>query len=402
MTLKMTYKESHPWLTFKIDLRNASHTFWILAGEAKSKCEHIASIPLKPETEAKLHAVYLVKGVRATVAIEGNTLSEDQIQQRIEGSLTLPPSQEYLGKEIDNIITAINQIGSQVQDGHPPVLSVKLIKEFNRLVLDKLELKEDVIPGEIRKGPFGVAHYKGAPAAECQYLLERLCEWLNGSDFPMPDDGQEMNVITALIKAVLAHLYLEWIHPFGDGNGRTGRLLEFLILVSSGVPSPAAHLLSNHYNLTRTEYYRQLDLSTSKLKGDVRPFLEYAFRGFVDGLRAQIQLIRDQQWTVAWHNYVHEQFQDRSSQSDVRRRHLVLDLSKSNQPVPLSEIVSISPRIAAAYARKGPRTLSRDLNAMIKKDLIQFKENGYLTRKEKILAFLPFRHRPITKPKGKQ
>ncbi len=395
----MTYLESHPWLTFKIDLSKASRTFWILAGEAKSKCEHIASIPLRPDIEAKLHTVYLVKGVRATVAIEGNTLSEDQVQQRIEGSLRLPPSQEYLGKEIDNIIEAINQIGSQVAAGNPPILSMGLIKEFNRLVLDKLELKEGVVPGEIRKGPFGVAHYKGAPAADCQYLLERLCEWLNGPDFPPPDDGQELTVITSLIKAVLAYLYLEWIHPFGDGNGRTGRLLEFLILVSSGVPSPAAHLLSNHYNLTRTEYYRQLDLSTSKLKGDVRPFLEYAFRGFVDGLRAQIQLIRDQQWTVAWQNYVHEQFQDCSSPSDVRRRHLVLDLSKSNKPVPLSEIVSISPRVAAAYAKKGPRTLSRDLNAMVKKELIKFKESGYLTTKEKILAFLPFRHKPITKPK---
>jgi len=397
----MTYQESHPWLTFKIDLRNASRTFWILAGEAKSKCEHIASIPLKPGVEAKLHAVYLAKGVRATVAIEGNTLSEDQVQQRIEKGLVLPPSQEYLGKEIDNIIAAINQIGSQVQAGTPPVLSVKLIKEFNHLVLDKLELNEGVVPGEIRKGPFGVAHYRGAPAAECEYLLERLCEWLNGPDFPSPDDGQELNVITSLIKAVLAHIYLEWIHPFGDGNGRTGRLLEFVILVSSGVPSPAAHLLSNHYNLTRTEYYRQLDLSTSKLKGDVKPFLEYAFRGFVDGLREQIKLIRDQQWTVAWQNYVHEQFQDCSSPSDVRRRHLVLDLSIANKPVPLSELASISPRVATAYAKKGPRTLSRDLNALIKQDLIKLKEGGYLTTKDKILAFLPFRHKPIMKPKEK-
>lgn len=55
----------------------------------------------------------------------------------------------------------------------------------------------------------------------------------------------------AIFKAVVAHLYLAWIHPVGDGNGRTARLVEFQILLSSGVPSPAAHLLSNHYNQTR-------------------------------------------------------------------------------------------------------------------------------------------------------
>jgi Fic family protein len=89
--------------------------------------------------------------------------------------------------------------------------------------------------------------------------------------------------VYAILKAVVAHLYLAWIHPFGDGNGRTARLVEFQILLSSGVPSPAAHLLSNHYNQTRSEYYRQLDRA-SKSGGELAPFIEYGARGFVAGL----------------------------------------------------------------------------------------------------------------------
>ena len=58
-----------------------------------------------------------------------------------------------------------------------------------------------------------------------------------------------------------------------------------MILVISGVPAPAAHLLSNHYNQTRSEYYRQLGRA-SQSGGDVLPFITYAVRGFVDGLRA--------------------------------------------------------------------------------------------------------------------
>jgi Fic family protein len=61
----------------------------------------------------------------------------------------------------------------------------------------------------------------------------------------------------ALMKAILTHLYIAWIHPFGDGNGRTARLAELQILLAAGMPMPASHLLSNHYNTTRTDLYRQ-------------------------------------------------------------------------------------------------------------------------------------------------
>ena len=78
-------------------------------------------------------------------------------------------------------------------------------------------------------------------------------------------------------------------------------MAEFMILAREGVPSPCAHLLSNHYNLTRSEYYRQLDRSSraNSGRGDPLGFLLYSLQGLVDGLREQsrfiagIQLKRD-------------------------------------------------------------------------------------------------------------
>ena len=61
-----------------------------------------------------------------------------------------------------------------------------------------------------------------------------MCDWLDGPGFS--GDGAT-RVPVAIIKASLVHLYLAWIHPFGDGNGRTARLCEFLVLVTSGVPT---------------------------------------------------------------------------------------------------------------------------------------------------------------------
>ena len=56
---KLSYLESHPWIDFTLDTRSASHRFWMLLGEAQSKCRHIAGVPLSPDVAAHFHRVYL-------------------------------------------------------------------------------------------------------------------------------------------------------------------------------------------------------------------------------------------------------------------------------------------------------------------------------------------------------
>ena len=383
-----TYEKTHPWLTFRVDLRQASPGLWLSLGEAASKCEHIAGVPLRKSTADYLHRLYLAKGIQGTTAIEGNTLSEEEVLRHLEGKLDLPPSKAYLQQEIDNILRACNGITERLVLGKLQPISVAEIKGFNALVLDRLPLEAGVGVGEIRRHSVGVLRYRGAPADDCQFLLERLCEWLNGEDFrPMSKNARDV-LVYSIVKAILAHLYLAWIHPFGDGNGRTARLLEFQILMSAGIPSPAAHLLSNYYNLTRQEYYRQLDRA-SQSGGDILPFLEYALEGILDGLRSQLLVIRAQQWDVAWRNYVHELFQDKTKPADVRQRHLALDLGANEGNVAVAKINELTPRLAKAYATKSPKTLQRDLVELEKMGLIERTPEGIRARRETILAFLP-------------
>jgi Fic family protein len=372
-------------------MSRAPATLWLLLGEATSKCEHVAGVPLKPSTSRELHVLFLAKGVRATTAIEGNTLSEQQVIDRIEGKRDLPPSKEYLGREVDNIISACNEIVAGIVGSLPDAITPERIKKFNRQILDGLALDEGVTPGVCRTYSVGVGRYRAAPAADCEYLLDKLCTWLGE-----PTQGLKSipETAIAILRAILAHLYLAWIHPFGDGNGRTARLVEFQLLVSAGVPTPAAHLLSNHYNETRTEYYRQLD-HASQSGGDVFPFLVYALRGFVDGLREQTERIRTQQWDVSWTNYVHEQFSNNKSAAAHRRRDLVLDMSNSGVALPLQDINQVSPRMAKSYATLTTRALMRDLNELRRMDLVEKDPSGkWRARKDAILAFLPARKRP--------
>ncbi len=385
-----TFERTHPWISFRCDLSKASPGFWLALGEAASKSEHIARVPLRPATAQALHRLYLAKGVAATTAIEGNTLSEAEVLQAVDGNLVVPPSKEYLKQEVQNIVAACNRMGTQLAEGSLPTITPTLLCDYNRQVLDQLPLKDDVQPGKLRTHSVVVGNvYRGAPAEDCPYLLERLCEWLNGPDFQAPERSpSRTETVYAILRAAVAHLYLAWIHPFGDGNGRTARLLELHILLSAGIPSPVAHLFSNHYNQTRAEYYRQLD-HASRSGGDIIPFLTYAVGGLVDGLREQLETIWTQQWDVVWRNFVHERFINRESPSDKRQHHLVLDLGDGEHWVDISQIPELTPRLARAFATKGPKTVQRDLSALVEMGLIVREGRRVRARRELILAFLP-------------
>jgi Fic family protein len=381
-----TYEKTHPWIRFEIDLTRAGYQLWMTLGEAVSKCEHIAGVPLRPSTAEKLHLIYLAKGIRGTTAIEGNTLSEEEVMERLEGNLPLPPSREYLGQEVDNILKGCNVINSNLMAGGTADLSLEEIKSFNKIVLDGLSLDQDIVPGEIRSFSVGVANYRGAPAEDCEYLLSRMCQWLNGLNH------EQFKNTTALgiIRAVIAHIYIAWIHPFGDGNGRTARLVEFKTLLASGISTPAAHLLSNHYNLTRTDYYKQLDYS-SKSGGNIIPFIQYALQGLVDGLREQIAHIQKQQLDIAWRDFVYDSFKDKSGPSCERRRKLVLDLTANIKAVPLSKLREISPRMTESYQGKTSRTVRRDVVELLAMKLIRRTPQGYVADSESMRSFLPER-----------
>ena len=385
-TFNRTYLRSHPWITFKVDLRGGSPNFWIALGEAKSKCDHLADVPLKPDTAEELHRLYLVKGVLATTAIEGNTLTEEDVQKLIDGTLRLPESKEYLAQEVQNILDASNEILERIKSRNTEPITPALIKRFNAAVLKGIKQEEFVVPGEYSKVQVGAGRYKGAPVEDFEFLIDKLCAWINGPDFDAPP-GMELGY--GIIKAALTHLYLVWIHPFGDGNGRTARLLEVKILMEAGAPSAAAHLMSNYYNRTRTEYYRKLD-ETSESGGDALLFLLYAINGFVEELREQIKAIRAQTWEVAWENFVHECFQGRRSPAQARRRRLTLAISLAPADdgwIEIRKLRTITPELAIEYSGKTPKTITRDINELVGMKLVDRVGQKVRAKKERILAF---------------
>jgi Fic family protein len=334
-----------------------------------------------------MEQVYLAKGARASAAIEGNSLNEEQAVAAVEGNLKVLQSQEYLQQELENVIRALVAIEVEVHQERKFEVTPEKLRALNAQVLEGLDVEDHVVPGEFRTAGIVVGNvYRGAPARDCDFLIAAMCDWLNGADFQRDGEDHAKDFLHAFLRAVVAHVYIAWTHPFGDGNGRTARLVEFGILTAAGIPSVAAHLLSNHYDATRTNYYRQLE-HASKSGGDLIPFLGYAAEGFVGQLQQQLQDVHELIVEATWINYVHSMFPD-PTLTARRQRDLVLAL-KHDSYTRRAQLSSLTPGLANAYAGKGGKTVTRDLNALSSLELIERTSQGIRARREVMLSFLP-------------
>ena len=386
------YQSTHPWISFQLDLRQANPRLWVLLGQIVAFGEFVSRALLPPKVASEMARIYLAKGVQATVAIEGNTLSEEQVLAQIDKQLELPASKEYLGREVRNVVDAANEIVKRIYGRDAPLVTAQFVADCNRRILTGLSkvLADEVEPGHVRRHSVGVGGYRGAPAQDCEYLLDRLGNWLEGiPQITVLGTESDNHVATCVLRAVLAHLYIAWIHPFGDGNGRTARLVE-LSLLARVLPFPSAQLLSNHYNDTRAAYYRELARSSQagQRRGDPIGFLLYALQGLSDGLREQCGAVTRVHHESAWKEFVFDQFdQERPSPAMRRRRKLLLELPPPSNPVRKEMIPFSSQELTRLYVGLSVKTLLRDLTWLTRKKLVVRSLDQYHANRDLMRAF---------------
>ena len=323
-----------------------------MLGQSDAIIQAISSAPVKPEYRKQMLAVSLRKGARATTAIEGNTLSEEEVS-RIDKGENLPPSKEYLQIEVKNVIDALNQIRTEVIiEDKAFVLTPELIERFNYYVGKNLGDHFQAIPGKFRSAGHNVVvgTYRPPPGEQCAPLMLRFCNWMK-EEFCYEEGTQSFQ--EQVIQAIVAHAYIAMIHPFGDGNGRTARLIEFYILLRAGLPDIASHILSNHYNDTRQEYYRQLDLCVRER--DLSRFIKYAILGFRDGLKDVLDIVQKNLLEMSWHKFIYDILDSKKATGKTRaivkrRRTLALQfpVDKWNTS---DDLVVSSGILAKEYAR---------------------------------------------------
>lgn len=375
---------SHPWITFALDSRRLGHIDWLNLGEAVGAVAQVADAPLDAKLAEDFRRIYLAKGALATTAIEGNTLSEPEALAAVEGTLTLPPSQQYLKTEITNIVDLSNELLESIRSGERVPFTVEHIAHWNAAILRGLELNRHVVPGTIRTIDVRVGPYRPPAWQEAHPLLERLCEALR--EFEIPEENR---LAFVFLKAVFAHVHLAWIHPFGDGNGRIARLVEQAILLEGGFPDVCCQLLSNHYDRTRHLYYLRLAESSTRKNG-VDAFYSYAIAGFVEQLAEQVETIRERHLEAIWFRYLDDQFPESASFATRRQRELARAVAHSARGVSLEEMPFLTPSLARTYASHGSlssRTLYRDVGSLVDRNLLIRDAGGVRANWGVVVAF---------------
>lgn len=170
-------------------------------------------------------------------------------------------------REVSNYVAALDHGLHLLREGLP--LSLRLIREMHGVLLAKGRGSR-LTPGEFRRSQNwiggtrpGNAAFVPPPAEEVLDCMSRLELFLHDQPEPTP----------VLLKAALAHVQFETIHPFLDGNGRLGRLLITLLLCDQQVLREPMLYLSLYFK-THRQYYYEL-LNKVRLNGDWEAWLDF-------------------------------------------------------------------------------------------------------------------------------
>ena len=229
---------------------------------ALGRLDSIAS--LLPDTSLFLY-MYIRKEAVLSSMIEGTKSSlSDLLLHELEQQPGVPIDDV---EEVSNYVAALNHGIRRLADDFP--LSIRLIKEIHGILLSGARGSHKQ-PGEIRQSQNwiggtrpGNADYVPPPADHLADALSALEKFIHNQPVKT----------SAVLKSALVHVQFETIHPFLDGNGRLGRLLITLILLSEGILQQPLLYLSLYFKTQRQTYYQLLN--EVRLKGDWESWLEF-------------------------------------------------------------------------------------------------------------------------------
>lgn len=223
--------------------------------------------------------MYVRKEAVLSSQIEGTKSSlSDLLLFESEGAPGVPIDDV---REVSNYAAAMDHGLARLRGGFP--LSLRLIREIHRILLSKGRGSEKE-PGQFRRTQNWVGGTRPGNAAFVPAPPEKLMECLGALERFLHNDPERMPL---LIKAALAHVQFETIHPFLDGNGRLGRLLITFILCAEGALAQPMLYLSLFFKTHRQEYYDLLQ--RVRTEGDWESWLWFFVTGVKETAESAVQ-----------------------------------------------------------------------------------------------------------------
>lgn len=219
----------------------------------------------------------IISSIGATLAIEGTILAEEEIEESFNKA-NLQAKLKNKEQESVNTKKAYSYVAKTAENCQDDfVYSEEHIKTIHYNLTDNVQSISPNVPGQYRDtmAKFGeprrISLYKSR--AEIAGAMSKLVGWLN-------EKGDSILTSNPIVKALMAHYYLAEIHPFGDGNGRTARALESLVLyVNLRNPSCFA-VLARFWGARRNDYI----INLGHIRNTCNPgdFLEFGMNGYLE------------------------------------------------------------------------------------------------------------------------
>ncbi|MFN8359803.1 MAG: Fic family protein [Candidatus Kapaibacterium sp.] len=294
--------------------------------------------------------------------IEGNnTTIAEYIETKLSDETNVQPSI----REIQNIEKAMIFIENNVMDS--PINRV-FISEIHKIIVDGLlpapRGEGDANPGSYRKVNLKINKSSHQPPdwIRVEEYMSELFNFINKADSPKYH----------LLKAAIAHHRFVWIHPFGNGNGRTVRLLTYAMLVKTGfkvhvggIINPTAVFCSN-----RNDYYANLSEADTGTDEGVLAWSEYVLRG----LKVEIEKIDK----LLDYNYLKKEILLPALKYSLERKYITDGEEKILKKVVEQEIVQAAD-VKEFFVGKADSEVSRQIKKLIDKKMLSPESEG--TRK---------------------
>jgi Fic family protein len=237
---------------------------------------------LLPDPELFLYS-YVRKEAVLSSQIEGTQSSlSDLLSHELANT---PAGLEEDAAEVSCYVDAMQHGLVLLKNGEP--LSLRMIRDIHRILLSHGK-GSGKMPGEFRTSQNWIGGSRPGTARFVPPPPELLMEAMGALELFLHDQPVKTR---PLLKAALAHVQFETIHPFLDGNGRLGRLLITFILCAEGVLESPLLYLSLYLKKNRDEYYRLLQ--EIRISGNWEEWLTFFLTGVLETSRAATQTARD-------------------------------------------------------------------------------------------------------------
>lgn len=337
--------------------------------EAKVLYRTVNDLPILPDLAARLEEELIRRSIFGTAAIEGNPLTEEKVAEILsspEGTKKFQRAE----KEIINLKSAYDFVVGLQPSKSPFELTEEIVKKIHLMITKDIEHEYNV-PGQYRNHIVKVGNEEHGGIYTPPKILEDISTLMK--EFILWINSKELLELDPAIRSALSHYHLGLIHPFGDGNGRSARIVEALLLRSAGIRYVPV-MLSNFYYRNIDDYFWAFSNSTKDKENEVTAFLEFVLNGLIDSLneiKGRIIFFIRKFTLRDYYGFM------RKEKDITQRQHdFLIVLLDYQKPFTLEDLLNTSP-LNILYGKTSERTARRDLKKLSTQGLLLVNNGNY-------------------------